>query len=104
MDWITVMFLSAVWTLILNDIYSMYWSTVSYVMIHFSKFALNKEQTHPHLGWLEGDRIESNHTEMASQLHTVQNTSVLLQTELKTFSINSTDCAPSSPDGLSFVK
>ncbi len=53
--WIIVIFLSAVWTLILTAPIHCRWSIGEQEMLNFYKSVLMKKQTHLHLGWREGE-------------------------------------------------
>ncbi len=55
--WIIVMFLSAVWTLILTAPIHCRGSTGEQVMLNFSKSDVMKKQTHLHFRWPEGEYI-----------------------------------------------
>ncbi len=58
--WMIVMFLSAVWTLILTAPIHCRASIAEQVeMLHFSRSVRMKKQTHLHLGWSEGEYIFS---------------------------------------------
>ncbi len=57
--WIIVMFLSAVWTLILTAPIHCRGSTAEQVMECYISPNLMKKQTHPNLAWLEGVHIFS---------------------------------------------
>ncbi len=56
--WIIVMFLSAVWNIILTAPIHCRGSTGD-VILHFSKSVSMKKQTHLHLEWVEGEYILS---------------------------------------------
>ncbi len=51
--WIIVMFLSAVWTLILTAPIHIHWSIAETLMLRHISTNLMKKQTHPNLGWPE---------------------------------------------------
>ncbi len=55
--WIIVMFLSAVWTLILTAPIHCRASIAETLMQRHISTNLMKKQTHPNLGWPEGEQI-----------------------------------------------
>ncbi len=57
--WIIVMFLSAVWTLILTAPIHCRASIAETLMQYYISTNLMKKQTHLHLGWPEGENISS---------------------------------------------